>query len=327
MPSKGTALLTGAGFTHNFGAPLANDLWSAIVGHPRVQNSPQLRAALLSDFDFEAVYEQVLASDLSQDEKDSLGCAVEDAFEYVDKTVREWGFRRDAPHPVNVYKVQELINSFAGTTARPGFFFTLNQDLFVERHYYNGTRPKLPGIKTRREWFGTGFNRQLGAEDYDTLPDGETLDARGELLDGSTFYYLKLHGSYNWRSADGTRRMVIGQGKTDQIETEALLARYFAVFEEVLAEEDGRLLIIGYGFRDQHVNRVLADAVQESGLRVFIITPETPASLHDRLGSTESGRAIWSGLGGYYPWALAQMFPADQSVTAEWRMVQNQCLE
>lgn len=282
---------------------------------------------MLSDFDFEAVYERVLASALSLEEKDSLACAVEDAFEYVDKTVREWVSRREARHPVNVYKVQELINSFSGTGARPGFFFTLNQDLFVERHYYNGTRPRLPGIQTHQEWFGTRFNRQLGEEDYVTLPEGDALDAMGELLSGGTFYYLKLHGSYNWRSADGTRRMVIGQGKTDQIETEALLARYFAVFEEVLAEEDGRLLVIGYGFRDQHVNRVLAEAVRQSGLKVFIVTPEAPASLHDRLEGTQDGRAIWSGLGGYYPWSLEQMFPADQSATAEWSMVQRQCFE
>lgn len=118
--------------------------------------------------------------------------------------------------------------------------------------------------------------------------------------------------------------MVIGQGKEAQIHDEPLLSKYFEVFNRVLSEKDRRLLVIGYGFRDSHVNRIIADAIQNHGLRLFVMTPEPPASLHDRLCQNELGRQIWSGLGGYFPWPLLRMFPGDQSQTPEWDAVKDQ---
>lgn len=155
IDSQDRVLLTGAGFTKNFGGPLARDLWGLIFNNPILDQAPNVRAALLKNFDFESVYSAIMSGARPpfetgdrevgwDDQRNALGKAVNDAYEYIDMKVRDFSFRTDARYPVNIYKVQELISSFAGDPKKPGFFFTLNQDLFVERHYYNGQRPTYP---------------------------------------------------------------------------------------------------------------------------------------------------------------------------------------
>lgn len=327
MPSSKFVLLTGAGFTHNFGAPLASELWAAILNHEAVQSTARVREAVLSDFDFKSVYHRVIYGDYTPDEKAALARGVADVYEHVDRIVRSWGFRRDAPYPVDVYKVQEMIAAFAESEAEPGYFFTLNQDLFIERHYYNGERPNLPGIRTSKDWFTTHFHGPVQAQEYVVLPSADAVGDERTLLGRGRFYYLKLHGSSNWISSDGSQRMVIGQGKETQIANEPLLAKYFEIFARVLSEEDRRLLIIGYGFRDLHVNKILAEAVGNHGLQLFLMAPDAPATVCERLRSDEFGRRIWSGLGGYFQWPLLRMFPGDQSETAEWQAFKDQYFE
>ena len=199
-------LLTGAGFTKNFGAPLAKELWGVILGNPVLDFAPEVRRILLHDFDFESVYNNVMRGTRLPvgDERDwniqkqALRNAVKEAYEYIDFKIRDFRFGRDSPYPVNIYKVQDFIASFAGNSQKPGFFFTLNQDLFVERQYYNGQRPTLPGIKHRSNWFTTNNNESLDA-DRVLIPEDRT-----GILDDSPFYYLKLHGSSNWYSSDAT---------------------------------------------------------------------------------------------------------------------------
>jgi hypothetical protein len=85
------------------------------------------------------------------------------------------------------------------------------------------------------------------------------------------FSYLKLHGSQWWKSASGSNVMVIGSEKSGAIEREPYLKWSHSIFEKVLAGPDAELLIIGYGFFDQHINRVIADAIKNtvSGSMLF----------------------------------------------------------
>ena len=46
-------LLTGAGWSRNWGGQLANEVWSALVGHPLVRNNARLRDLLLEENAFE----------------------------------------------------------------------------------------------------------------------------------------------------------------------------------------------------------------------------------------------------------------------------------
>ena len=65
------------------------------------------------------------------------------------------------------------------------------------------------------------------------------------------FNVIKLHGSFNWRTADGRNAMIIGAGKGDKIARSPLLSWYFDIFRQVLSAGDVRLLIVGYGLGDE----------------------------------------------------------------------------
>ena len=226
------------------------------------------------------------------------------------------GLAEARPIRLNIYQVQDFIASFAGDSNKPGFFFTLNQDLFVERHYYNGQRPTLPGIKERGTWFTTN-SQPLDAERC-IIPQAQSEISAP--FDASPFYYVKLHGSSNWYSAD-QQTMVIGDAKQAQIAAEPLLARYFDTFLAALTGGGRRLLCAGYSFSDFHINSAIRDGIR-AGLRLYTLSPESPDSLANRLRQTETGEAIWGGLAGYFQFDFKTLFPADQSTIAEWKMIQ-----
>lgn len=89
-------------------------------------------------------------SDYTENEKGSINDAIFDAYQTIDKIVTEWNFTPGSPYPVNIYGVNKFIERFSGQTHdMAGFFFTLNQDLFIERHF-NSIMEGLvqPGVKT-----------------------------------------------------------------------------------------------------------------------------------------------------------------------------------
>ena len=56
--------------------------------------------------------------------------------------------------------------------------------------------------------------------------------------------------------------MVIGRGKVGQIHNAPLLKYYFELFRNVLFQPERRLFVIGYGFGDKHINKIIAEAVK-----------------------------------------------------------------
>jgi SIR2-like domain len=311
MNAKKHLLLTGAGFTKNFGAPLAAELWSIILGCPYLRNYPKVLDVLRENFDFEAVYRQVLDGDFSDAEKEWLTRSVQYAYAYIDSVIQDI-----LGSGIHINGLQAMINRFAGDRLQPGFFFTLNQDLFLERHYYNGQRPLLPGIPHKQHWFTSEFNTGIQPSDVSPLP----ASVPGDFMKGSGFFYIKLHGSMNWYSSVGSgQKLIIGQGKDAQINAEPILARYMELFREVLCGGEHKLLVIGYSFADPHINRVLMDSVKK-GLQLFVLSPGSPETLKNRMASQDCAE-LWSALVEYFPFDFKTLFPADQSVTAQWKHV------
>ena len=68
-------------------------------------------------------------------------------------------------------------------------------------------------------------------------------------------------------------------------------------------------MVIGYGFRDDHVNELLADAIAAHGLRLYVICPESAEQFQGRVAECHLGEQIWGGLYGFYPKRLAEVFP------------------
>ena len=78
--------------------------------------------------------------------------------------------------------------------------------------------------------------------------------------------------------------------------------------------------IIGYSFKDEHINKIITKAIQQFGLKLFIISPKTQNDFFSSLVLSDSIHAnqIWEGLAGYYPYYLKDLFPSggDFSVMA-----------
>ena len=73
-------LLTGAGFTHNFGTPLSTGLGALILN--RLQSEPELQELLRAEDDFETAYSKALA--MSEAHRSAMINAVGGAFGVVD---------------------------------------------------------------------------------------------------------------------------------------------------------------------------------------------------------------------------------------------------
>ena len=165
----------------------------------------------------------------------------------------------------------------------------------------------MPGIRPL-SWNPHG--RPLTQDDYVSVPSTLT-ETQGSI--SNHLYYIKLHGSMNWLSSDGQGLMVIGGGKRAQIQREKLLHSYSKLFEDVLSRRNRRLLVIGYGFRDSHINEVIAHAIRKYGLKLSAISPASPRDFRATLledydkdkktledqKTLEDKRTLWEGLAGY----------------------------
>lgn len=313
-------LLTGAGFTHNFGGFLAREMWSKIFNNPLVQANNDLRNLLLKDFDFESIYFSVLSgSQYNEQSKMALKDVVEKAYKDLDDTINGWVFNSDNPTALNVYGLGELLSFISTRGSDKGWFFTLNQDLYMERK----KNYRSPGA-----FFGpSSIDRNVQTI---TLPDEAGVEKIKNTLNNSS--YIKLHGSYGWVSCRGGSQMVIGKNKEDSINQEPLLRWYFEIFKNLIYEGNKKLLIIGYGFGDIHINDILLKGVEEHGLNLYVINPTDPEVFKNKLeGKPEQPASyeiskyskLWSGVRGYFPYSLRQIFPPNQETTTIFSEIKN----
>lgn len=328
MQIREPVLLTGAGFTRNFGGFLANQMWDKIFNHEQVQNHPSLVNLLKDNFDFESVYNEVTnGNSYTPEAQAALHQAVKSAYNQLDEATRNyWGpsaYTSAASRPlVNWQGFSKLLDHFASEGKSRGYIFTLNQDLFVER-WYSEERKLLrilgmtPGVDLRGK---APWSRLQGgtltSEYYFQAPSNpsEVVEGISHLL-----YYVKLHGSMNWKSSDGRDLIVIGGDKPVQIHREKLLQWYFDLFQEVLSRPNRRLLVIGYGFRDLHINTVIAQSIRQHGLKLYIISPQSPEGFKNELlrDGDEDKKTLWQGLTCYWNRELKDVCPANQSYFAE----------
>ena len=102
----------------------------------------------------------------------------------------------------------------------------------------------------------------------------------------------KLHGSSNWRDEKGGQLLVVGGNKSRTIGSQKALAWCFDQFTALLSAGSTRLLIIGYSFRDDHINRAIINAVRMHDLKFFVIDPSGSEVV--RYANPSHGGAIYS---------------------------------
>lgn len=314
--------MTGAGFTHNFGGFLADTMWVEIHNHLQRFNKSRLIQTIKHQFDYEELYQQIVkGASYSDDEKTAFVESVLEAYNTLDKTICDYHCRYLQNPIISLHDIDKLISRMIdnGGQRKRVFFFTLNQDIFIERWFMEiaADKPILPGLEDNYNLSPHGLKGiALDSKYYRHVMDQKELDRhlayRNEMNWPEIFYYIKLHGSYDWRDNKKNQNiMIIGKSKSDSIEGEPILKYYLQLFKKVLSLPERRLLIIGYGFRDLHINEVLVESIKKNKkLKIFVICPQNPRDfLISTLKNVENGDIIWEAIAGYYPYTLEKFFP------------------
>lgn len=181
--SNEVMLLTGAGFSANFGCPLAQEMWSWIFNNPLIQNSPTLRELMLKYPNFESVIYQVRNHTESAQDKDSMEEALRAAYQVIDEKIIDWRrIGRSGSNSLNMRDWQQFLTMFSGKpqTTDKGFIFTLNQDLLLEREYVDfqipGSvirKPNILGLNNQQWFSGSTITDSFGCN----IPEQKILDA------------------------------------------------------------------------------------------------------------------------------------------------------
>ena len=69
-----------------------------------------------------------------------------------------------------------------------------------------------------------------------------------------------------------------------------------------------------YGFGDPHINQIIAEAVTDHGLRVYLITTSSMDTIKKNLGEEYIPTILYKGLQAYYQYRLGEIYPYDQGI-------------
>lgn len=265
--------LLGAGFSRNWGGWLAAEAFEYLIGLPSLQKLPEIIRLLWRHREhrgFEAALEALQNEYARSKTAENKHQLVE-----LEKAIIEMFADMDSGYFRQGLKINDHTKNFL---AMFDAIFTLNQDVLLERHYMIGSFPPGGGPRQWRGAYLPGVDYPFAKAEYELArwqrerwripPQTPTSLREGDQP------IVKLHGSSLWRrdGRDGAL-LVLGGHKSGTIADDPLLKWYGELFEQALLEPAARLMTIGYGFRDNHIN----DAIKlglANGLKVFNISPQ-----------------------------------------------------
>lgn len=263
-------LLLGAGFSRNWGGWLASEAFEYLIGSTGLNQT--LRNKLWHDKklgkDFEATLADLqLASPSGKKSEDlkQLESALITMFGDMNRAFD--GLKNGLDFSNYVERgVTKFLSRFDA-------IFTLNQDLLLERHYNSGNMAigsshsgwYLPGIKQ-------SFGSTLGSKSYGSVHVGTTDN---DFRDHKNLQpVFKLHGSSDWLLENNENLLVMGGNKKGEIGRHPVLKWYSDKFNEHLEAPNTKLMVIGYSFRDEHINAVIQKFAANRDASIFLIDPE-----------------------------------------------------
>jgi hypothetical protein len=273
-----TVLLTGAGFSANWGGRLAREVNTAVAR--RVSNDANLAALLHRSPNFEEALAELqnaaaLSTPGAKEQLQRLEAGIVDVFDDMNAhlSVATFSFR-----PEIGWTIGEFLVLFDA-------IFTLNQDLLLESLYLmpagigyglslvRATRwdiGVLPGVEAIPDPLVVGGYNVLRTHWH------PVASPRSTVIGPRHQPYYKLHGSMNWHDPSGEHLLVMGGNKPTAMQRHPILTWYAEKFVEAVSKPNARLMIIGYGFRDDHINRMICEGWEKGGntLTMFIVHPD-----------------------------------------------------
>ncbi len=272
-------LLTGAGFSHNWGGWLASEAFEYLLGSDELDDFG--RGLLWQHKDaggFEKALSVLQSNFPDTAEGSSLNrmeAAIREMFDAMNRGFFRTGFELEFIRPPETGEAN--VGEFL---ARFDAIFTLNQDLLLEIGYCQRAGPLPQSLNPR--WTALDFpGMQTRIQPAPLSPAGAWVGSRCPTpgvqsvapANAGTQPIYKLHGSSNWVDETGNRLLVMGGDKTTKIKGSKVLSLYMEEFERRLREPDAHIMIIGYGFGDNHINLALEEAAKAKTLKAFIIDP------------------------------------------------------
>lgn len=200
----------------------------------------------------------------------------------IDKIYSEYHFRLETRN--DAFKaIDDLLNVLNTERSFSRSFFTLNYDRVLEEYFIERRIPFVDGfsfVNQRRLWNPQTFD--VKDPDEGIIPSD--LYSRPSV----PFRVFKLHGSLSWREFENTiecttteeparssyhKRNVFIYPTESCNESKEPYRTLYANFRR-LKETTDILLVIGYAFRDELINVVIRDFVQQNReSRVIIVSP------------------------------------------------------
>jgi hypothetical protein len=251
-------LLTGAGFTKNWGGRLANEVFNYLIGCGELnQQTIDLLWKARSRGGFEAVLAQ-----LQNPNRGQLVAALVGMFKEMNAafSVNQFEFE---PVATAAY-VRRFLIAFDA-------IFTLNQDLLLETHYHDHNIMLSGDPRWRNGWCVPGTEPIPVPHPDDRVPSRQPIANPTKFVIAPLCQpYFKLHGSSKWRDPNGDPILIMGGAKEQQIQRIPLMRWLHDQFAAYLNRGNARLMVIGYSFGDDHINEIIARAAEQSGLKIFI---------------------------------------------------------
>jgi hypothetical protein len=279
----GHLLLIGAGFSRNWGGWLANEAFEYLLGCPEIVADEELRQLLWSK-QTGGGFETALAELQRDFERSGDGRATEKLNRFQTAIGRMFEHMNAAfTERPGLQFHHEHVRSLGGFLARFDAIFSLNQDLLLE-HYYLSGKMFVLNVISGRKWGGCALpgmqsdgepklEKHMYADTW-AFQEWRQLKPTEFLIVPDLQPCFKLHGSSNWFAPTGQPLLIMGGDKVRDISLHPILCWYAEVFERMVSEVGCKLMIVGYSFRDPHINDVITRAIDRTGLRIFVIDPQ-----------------------------------------------------
>lgn len=204
--------------------------------------------------------------------------------------------------------LSRMVRSRRSNLPRPRIF-TTNYDLVIERALDELGFPYIDGFsgtvdrRLNLAYYGLDFHR------VETSTQAVVARAEGAV------YLHKVHGSLNWRTSverdplTGLESLEVKQNPEGITRDELVLIYPTAAKEadslaypysdllrllgDAVQQEDTAVLVVGYGFADPHINRLLLRSLASNpALNVFVADPKAVLSDEDLVALTDNPDAL-----------------------------------
>jgi hypothetical protein len=264
-------MLFGAGLSKNYGGYLAGEVHELLMAQGVVRKNAEMTQLLIQNPNFEdalamarrenmpflADLESAIKTVYKMQNTNLLKTLDSDRSKTSDKL-------QDVFRYFRLMIESERINKNLDTSA---YVFTLNQDILLERSLYNheniSVDVQLPGISSKDWHFSGPMPSNADVDIHQEINVDDSVESVNSISFKDKVNIIKLHGSADWKSAS-TDLLIVGGDKEGIICKSPLLLKYGECFSRSLNEPGMKLLIIGYGFWDEHINRFLHEAVQNN---------------------------------------------------------------